>query len=299
MDETEFLHHCPLCGAGEGLVPFLTCPDHLLGSGQYSMVQCGSCGLVFTNPRPREEELPAFYQSEQYVSHTEHQNSLRERIYFRVQSYMLKRKFLLISKLKGRGRLLLDVGCGAGAFGNYMQDHGYQAIGIEPQPAAREKTREKGIQVFDSQEEMLKDAKDSFDFITLWHVMEHQSRFMESFEQYHQLLKDNGWLIIAVPQYQSYDAGHYNSWWAAYDLPRHLNHFSPKTLEQAASQKGFRLVKKKGMPFDAFYVSILSEYYKGNALAFIRGALVGLWSNLLALIHVKPWSSQIFIFQKR
>lgn len=299
MSEMEYLHHCPLCGAGEGVAPFLNCPDHMLGSGQYSMVQCGSCGLVYTNPRPKEEDLPAYYQSDQYVSHTEHQNSLRERLYFRVQSYMLRHKLLLIKKLHAKGRLLLDVGCGAGAFGSYMQDSGYQVVGIEPQPLGREKARKKGIQVFEDQEEMHKKVTESFDFISLWHVLEHQPMFMESLEQYHHLLNDKGYLIIAVPQFLSFDAGHYKTHWAAYDLPRHLTHFSEKTLQQAATQKGFQLVKKKGMPFDAYYVSILSENYKGNSLAFIRGAMVGLWSNILALLNIKPWSSQIFIFQKR
>jgi|LSQX01.2.fsa_nt_gb 2-polyprenyl-3-methyl-5-hydroxy-6-metoxy-1,4-benzoquinol methylase len=294
----ETLQYCPLCGAGEGLLPFLKCSDHLLGTGQYSMVECSACGLVFTNPRPNEENLPSYYQSEEYLSHSEKRNSMSQQLYFRVQSMMLKRKYKLISRLSVEGRSLIDIGCGAGAFGKYMQNIGYQVVGVEPQASAREKARQKGIQVFENQEQILKPGHPSFDFITLWHVLEHQPRFMESLEQFHRMLHDNGRLIIAVPQFKSFDADHYKEFWAAYDLPRHLTHFSHATLEKAARQKGFRLVKKAGMPFDAFYVSLLSEQYKGHSLASLRGVLVGLWSNVMAVLKLKPWSSQIFVFRK-
>lgn len=294
----EFVKDCPLCGAGEGAAPFLSCKDHLMGKGQYSLVQCGNCGLVYTNPRPREEDLPFFYQSEEYLSHSEKKKSLGQRLYFLVQTLMLNRKQQLIRNLTFKGKRLLDIGCGAGAFGKHMQNVGYQVVGMEPQATAREKSREKGIQVFESQEEILKKGNLSFDFITLWHVLEHQPNFMEGLDQYHRLLDDQGYLIIAIPQYESFDARHYRQWWAAYDLPRHLFHFSQKTLEEAARQKGFVLVEKMGMPFDAFYVSMLSEKYQGHFLGSFRGAMVGLWSNLLACLKIHPWSSQIFVFRK-
>ena len=263
------------------------------------MFQCGCCSLVFTNPRPFEKDLPSYYQSEDYLSHTESQNSLRDRLYVKVQSFMLKRKLKLIRHLNSKGRLLLDVGCGAGAFAKFMQVNGYQVVGVEPQPSARQKAREKGVQVFEKHDFVLDENQQSFDFITLWHVLEHQPRFLRSLEHYHRLLGNNGHLVIAVPQYLSYDARHYKNFWAAYDLPRHLYHFSRKTIVEAARKKGFKLVKQKGMPFDALYVSQLSEKYQGHSPAFIRGALVGLWSNFLAFLGIYPWSSQIFVFRKK
>jgi 2-polyprenyl-3-methyl-5-hydroxy-6-metoxy-1,4-benzoquinol methylase len=294
----EYLNQCPLCGSGEQPAHYMSCPDHMLGTGNFSMVRCKDCDLVYTNPRPYEINLGAFYQSPEYISHTEQKRNLREKIYYRVQSYMLSRKAALINGLEKNNKRLLDVGCGTGAFAKHMQDAGYQVVALEPQAAAREKARQKGLQVFDNQEEELKFHTNALDVITLWHVLEHQVRFMDSLKQYHHLLAPGGWLIIAVPQYQSFDAGFYKEFWAAYDLPRHLLHFSEQTLNAAASQSGFKLIEKKGMPFDAFYVSLLSEKYKGGLGGFLRALLVGFWSNLIAFLNIKPWSSQIFVFRK-
>lgn len=294
----EYLKHCPLCGSEEQAVHYLSCPDHMLGNGLFSMVRCKVCDLVYTNPRPHEKNLGAYYQSQEYISHTEQKRNLPEKIYYRVQSYMLSRKARLINRLEINSKRLMDVGCGTGAFAKHMQDAGYQVVAIEPQTSAREKARQKGLQVFDNQKETLGLHKESLDVITLWHVLEHQARFMDSLKQYQQLLAPGGWLIIAVPQHQSFDAGFYKEFWAAYDLPRHLLHFSEHTLKAAASKSGFELVDKKGMPFDAFYVSLLSEKYKGGFLGVLRALLVGFWSNLLASLNIKPWSSQIFVFRK-
>jgi 2-polyprenyl-3-methyl-5-hydroxy-6-metoxy-1,4-benzoquinol methylase len=294
----EYLHQCPLCGSEEQPAHYMSCPDHMLGTGNFSMVRCKDCDLVYTNPRPLEKNLGAYYQSTEYISHTEQKRNLREKIYYRVQSCMLSRKAALINSLEKNNKRLMDVGCGTGAFAKHMQDAGYQVVAIEPQASAREIARQKGLQVFDNQEEALKFHKDALDLITLWHVLEHQAQFMDSLKLYHHLLAPGGWLIIAVPQYQSFDAGFYKEFWAAYDLPRHLLHFSEQTLSAAASASGFELPEKKGMPFDAFYVALLSEKYKGGFGGVLRAPLVGFWSNLLAAFKIKPWSSQIFVFRK-
>jgi len=277
----------------------LSAPDHMLKTGNYSVVRCPACELLYTNPRPYEKNLGAYYQSEEYISHTERKKNLRERIYYKVQSRMLSRKARLINKLEKNQQRLLDVGCGIGAFAKYMQGIGYQVVAIEPQASAREKAIEKGLQVFENQEEIQKSHKDRLDVITLWHVLEHQTRFKESLQQYHEMLAPGGWLVVAVPQYQGFDAAFYKSWWAAWDLPRHLFHFSDKTLKMAASQIGFEPKTIKGMPFDAFYVSLLSEQYRATAFGPLRALLVGAFSNLLAFFKLKPWSSQIFVFRKR
>ncbi len=295
----EKLSRCPLCGSEQGGIPFLTAPDHMLKTGNYSVVRCPACSLLYTNPRPYEKNLGAYYQSEEYISHTERKKNLREIIYYKVQARMLGRKARLINKLEKNQQRLLDVGCGTGAFAKHMQDIGYQVVAVEPEAAAREKAMEKRLQVVENQEEIRNDYRHGLDVITLWHVLEHQTRFKESLQQYHEMLVPGGWLVVAVPQYQAFDAVFYKSWWAAWDLPRHLLHFSEKTLKMAAVQTGFELKAIKGMPFDAFYVSLLSEQYRGTPLGALRAMLIGAISNLLAFFKLKPWSSQIFVFRKR
>jgi 2-polyprenyl-3-methyl-5-hydroxy-6-metoxy-1,4-benzoquinol methylase len=162
--------------------------------------------LLFTNPRPFEKDLGAYYQSEEYISHTERKTNLREKMYYRVQSLMLARKARLVNRLDKTHRRLLDVGCGTGPFAKNMQKSGYQVIGIEPLASARQKAQDKGVEVFENQDEILKSHKESLDVITLWHVLERQAKFLDSLYQYHEMLTPGGWLVVAVPHYQCFDA---------------------------------------------------------------------------------------------
>ena len=294
----EFLVQCPLCGAGEEPSHFLECADYLMGSGSYSMVKCKLCHHVYTNPRPFENDLGVFYQSQEYISHKEKGSSFRERIYFRVQAYMLKRKARLINTLKLPKPKLLDVGCGAGAFLSQMKNHDLQIVGIEPNATARLKAQKKDMHVIENQNHIPTNEESSFGIITLWHVLEHQADFMQSLQLYHRLLAPGGWLVIAVPLYLGFDAWFYGKYWAAYDLPRHLHHFSPKTLKLATQNCGFEFRGSFGMFFDAFYVAMLSENNKGKRLGAFRAIWVAAWSNLLAALKLRPWSSQIMVFQK-
>jgi 2-polyprenyl-3-methyl-5-hydroxy-6-metoxy-1,4-benzoquinol methylase len=296
--EMERLKTCPLCGSGEKPLHFLSCSDHLMGTGIYNMLECPACQHVYTNPRPFEKDLPKYYKSEDYISHTEKASGIRDKAYFWVQSFMLSRKRKLINSLQLPGNKLVDVGCGTGAFLKKMKESGFEAVGVEPQAEAREKARSKGLQVVENQELMLEDQANQWHLITLWHVLEHQPDCIKSLQQFYKLLAPGAWLIIAVPQYKSFDAAFYKQFWAAYDLPRHLHHFSSSTMVLAAQNIGFRKRKVKGMPFDAFYVAMLSEKYKKSFLGFFRAILIGFWSNILATLKIRPWSSQIFFFQK-
>ena len=294
----ESLKSCPLCGSGEKPLRFLSCSDHLMGTGIYNMHKCPACHHVYTNPRPFEKDLPTYYKSEEYISHTEKANGIRDKAYFWVQSYMLSRKSKLIKRLQLPGNKLIDVGCGTGAFLKKMKESGFQVVGVEPQAEAREKASSKGLQVFENQELITDGPGNEWHLITLWHVLEHQPHCVKSLQQFYRLLAPGGWLIIAVPQYKSFDAAFYKQFWAAYDLPRHLHHFSAQALVFAAQNIGFRKSKIMGMPFDAFYVALLSEKYKKSHIGVFRALLIGFWSNLLAALKIRPWSSQIFFFQK-
>jgi 2-polyprenyl-3-methyl-5-hydroxy-6-metoxy-1,4-benzoquinol methylase len=138
----------------------------------------------------------------------------------------------------------------------------------------------------------------SFEVITLWHVLEHLPNLNSSMSQFFKLLKDTGTLVIAVPNINSYDAKKYQQYWAAYDVPRHLWHFSPNTVSLLAEQCGFQIIDIKPMPFDAFYVSMLSEKYKNKKFATLRGLYRGLLSCFICLFNKKKSSSLIYVMKK-
>ncbi|MCB9186630.1 MAG: methyltransferase domain-containing protein [Flavobacteriales bacterium] len=131
--------------------------------------------------------------------------------------------------------------------------------------------------------------------------MEHVHRLDETLIEFHRILKPNGNLIIAVPNHTSYDAKIYREDWAAYDVPRHLYHFNPLTIEPLLNDAGFELTRMKPMWFDSVYVSLLSEKNRGNSglVAWLRAGLIGTLSNLSAVFDTKKCSSVIYVFKKR
>ena len=296
----ELLARCPLCGEERAPEHFITCRDHLVSGDTFNVVQCVSCSLLFVNPRPRPEVLANYYQSEEYISHTDNKRSLQDRIYHMVRKRMLRRKKLLVEKLLSPPRRILDVGCGTGAFLGAIKNADNETIGFEPNPLAREKAREKGLNIMGEARELENFPKDHLQLITLWHVLEHLPDFPEKIQLFHSMLDRGGYLVLAVPMWQSFDAGFYRQDWAAWDVPRHLFHFHEETLVNACRNAGFVLSHKAPLPFDSFYVSLLSEKQKGASgpLHLLRAMMVGAWSNLMGAMGQKPWSSQIFVFKK-
>ena len=182
---------------------------------------------------------------------------------------------------------LLDVGAGTGAFVHTMKLAGWEVTGLEPDETARKNAVNKyGIDLL-SPDHLFQFNAAQFDAVTMWHVLEHVHELHKYLEQFQQILKPGGALIIAVPNYTSYDAKVYKDNWAAYDVPRHLYHFSPKSMEKLGQAKGFILTDTKPMWFDSFYVSMLSEQYK-NGSGNLPGALwSGMLSNLKTLFNKK------------
>jgi len=294
----EYLQKCPVCHSMQEPVFFLRCRDYLTGSGWYHLVRCPDCGGVFTNPRPKEENMARFYKSEAYISHYDQKETVFKKIYFWARAYMLKRKARLIKKLNLTQGRLLDVGCGTGAFASYMQKTGFIVMGVEPDQKAREIALSKGVNAVEAMLGPGNNSGQGFDLITMWHVLEHHANPLAGLKRYYEQLVEGGYLIVAVPQFESFDALFYKSFWAAYDLPRHLVHFNKGSLILAAESQGFIYIAESGLPFDAFYVSILSEKNQRKTLGFIRAFGVAIYSNLLGLLKIRPWSSQVFVFQK-
>lgn len=292
-----FLHTCPLCGS-DALESAMECKDYYASGETYVLEKCSKCGFLFTQNVPDETEIGRYYETPAYISHSDTRKGLTNSLYHIVRKYMLKRKRLLVEKISGRTNgNLLDYGTGTGYFAQTMKEAGWHVTAIEKSEQARKTALDNfGLQV-DSEQTFSQLQSGTFHVITLWHVLEHLQNLNEMWEQLRRQLTSDGHLVVAVPNCQSSDAGYYGNTWAAYDVPRHLWHFSPDTMRQFAEKHGFRLIRTLPMPFDAFYVSILSEKYRQTALPFIKGMCSGLRAWLRACRQPDKSSSLIYVFR--
>ncbi len=298
MDKLH-IHACPLCGNRE-FSHLLTCKDYYVSGESFGVYICCQCGFRFTQDAPAEAEIGRYYETPQYISHTDTQKGLVNKLYHWVRKRMLSKKARLVARNAGlsHGRLL-DIGTGTAYFPYHMKKRGWAVAAIEKNEKARRFAKEHfGLEV--GEESLLDELPDSsFDAITLWHVMEHLEKLNETWERLRALLAERGVLVVAVPNSVSYDAGYYKEYWAAYDVPRHLWHFVPETMRRMGEKHGFELVNSRPMPFDAFYVSILSEKYRHSSAPFIKGMCRG----FVALFHSLPKkgrsSSMIYVFRKK
>lgn len=271
---------------------FLSAKDYLVSGEEFDLLWNSDRSLLRTNPVP--DNIMGYYESKGYISHTDKARTVFEKLYQKAKGINLKKKVKLINKLnRGKG-VLLDVGAGTGEFMKVAEAEQWRVCGIEPNEGAREIAHKKGLVVYSS----LSLQKDPiFDVVTLWHVFEHLPDPEKSARELKGILKADGFLVLALPNFRSLDAGHYKSYWAAYDVPRHLWHFSKDSIKDLFEPLGFNLVSVKPLWLDAFYISWLSEKYSGNRLAPIRGFLWGFLSNLYGIFK-KQYSSHIYVLKK-
>ena len=243
------LHECPIC-EGKDFSAYRKSKDFMVTNETFCIVNCKNCGFKFTNPRPDENDLMKYYESPQYISHKNKSNSLINFVYKNVRKITVQQKAKLVGKLTNKGAIL-DYGCGTGEFLKACQDQGWQICGVEPAPAAAEQAaRLTQTEIFGSIFDIGNEK--SHDAITLWHVLEHVPQLDETFIRIKQLLKPNGKIVIALPNYTSPDAQMYEEFWAGYDLPRHLYHFDKNTVSALLSKHRFELEKIIPQKLDAY-----------------------------------------------
>ena len=278
---------------------FLACQDHTVSRETFNLYWDKENDLLVTLPQPSATALPRYYDSDDYISHTDSKKSGMDRMYQIIKNYSIGKKVGMINGMVAQKGLILDIGCGTGDFLKACQNEGWQVCGIEPNDKARNLTMTKLHEdelVSDSINSFLKTHAGRFDVITMWHVLEHVPNLLEYIEQIKLLLKPDGSLIVAVPNFKSYDAKHYKAYWAAYDVPRHLWHFSEMAIRNIFGKYNFKLVKTFPMLFDSFYVSLLSEKYMTGKTRLLSAIKIGLYSNLKAM-RSKQYSSLIYFIK--
>jgi len=292
------LNNCPVCGSSK-IGTFLHGKDFFSSGEDFDIVQCESCGFKFTKDFPDEENISSYYDSPEYISHSDTRKGFVNYMYHWVRSLMLNKKMTLVNTHSTNKRILMDIGCGTGYFAGKMKQNGWEVLAIEKNPKAREFVKATwGIHVQDSVQ-LHEISEKKIDVITLWHVLEHIEQLNETMQQLHTILKDKGTLVIALPNSNSYDAKVYKKYWAAYDLPRHLWHFSPITFNHFAELHGFQILKTVRMPFDVFYIALISEKYNSRRFGKLFAIYHGFIGWVKSHSDAENTSSLIYILKKK
>ena len=293
------IHHnvCPSCKSPD-ISSALKCTDHLVSGEIFEIFTCSICGFYFTQDYPQESESQRYYESEEYITHSDSRKTIFEKIYQLARKIMLNRKKRIVTRICNISHgNLLDIGSGTGHFLNTLKKSGWKTEGIE----INEKAREYALSVFNLSllrpQEISSLPDKSFDCITLWHTLEHFHEPFKYFQEMKRLLKPEGAVIVALPNNNSYDSKYYGSEWAAYDVPRHLWHFNPEIFSLFAEKYGFTVASMAFLPFDVFYISILSEKHNGSRFPLISGITRGTLFSLYSYFRRLKSSSIVYILK--
>ena len=270
----------------------LQCIDHTVSRETFAIHECLKCGLLMTHPRPDDTLIGKYYASDKYISHTNSNKGLFNKIYQFVRKITLKEKLKLLGNKKGR---LLEIGTGTGELLSLCSKSGWKAVGVEPNKKARNIAKKNHSLTIFSSTKKLTINQNSMDKIMLWHVLEHVPDPNETISQIKNWLKKDGEALLAVPNPSSWEAKYYKEFWAAYDVPRHLSHFTQKSMSNLINRHDLKIKKVLPMWFDAFYISMLSEKIRCGKINIFKSATIGLISNLNALIKNNEFSSLIYV----
>lgn len=299
MNDIITYQSCPVCNSSDIAIR-LSAKDYTVSKELFDVWQCNNCTVRFTQHIPSAASIGKYYQSQDYISHSNTKKGFVNKLYHWVRSYTLSVKKKLVQRLTTlKTGKLLDVGAGAGSFAAKMKKAGWDVTGLEPDETARQNAKNEYQLELTSIDELHSQPSEYFDAITMWHVLEHVHELHHYLDTFSRILKPQGTLIIAVPNYTSFDADTYQEYWAAYDVPRHLYHFSPHSMDVLAEQHGMMVIAHKPMWFDSFYVSMLSEQYKhgyNNILAAFWNGWLSVWE---AFSDTSKCSSVIYVLRKK
>ena len=297
MADIIHYNNCPVCGAAE-LKTVMRVKDYLVSGELFELAECSTCGVRITQDAPGAGTIDRYYKSEEYISHSNTKKGIINRLYHQVRKYTLvqKRKWVEKWTRRQQGRLL-DIGAGSGAFVAEMKGSGWEVTGLEPDPQARKVAQQDHGIVLNDISLLGSLPPGTFDAITLWHVLEHVHDLQGYIRKIHELLAPDGVLFIAVPNYESADAVYFAEYWAAYDVPRHLYHFSPGSMQQLLNGQGLEIASQIAMRFDSYYVSLLSNKAKTGSNRFFHSFWKGFQSNLRAKRYGA--SSMLYIAKKQ
>jgi 2-polyprenyl-3-methyl-5-hydroxy-6-metoxy-1,4-benzoquinol methylase len=276
----------------QNAIHFLNVKDHSVSKETFELLHDKDLDMLITHPQPSLDKLPSYYESVDYISHTDGNKSFFEKMYQFVKSIALKNKLNLINSESQRGKIL-DIGAGVGDFLSVAKKDGWEIIGVEPSEKAKAIAKNKGVAFVESLNDL---ENNSFDVITMWHVLEHVPDLENQIKELKRLIKPSGTIFIAVPNFNSFDAKYYGSFWAAYDVPIHLWHFSKTAIKKLFAKENLELQKVLPMKFDSFYVSLLSEKYKTGKMNFITAFFIGLRSNWAGRQNME-YSSHIYVLK--
>ncbi|MBE0662503.1 MAG: class I SAM-dependent methyltransferase [Bacteroidales bacterium] len=288
---------CFICNGTE-FHKFLRLNDYFLSQEVFELCKCLTCGLLYTLPQPDPESIIKYYNSNEYTSHNTAQRSLKNLLYLQARKIALGRKMQMIKEHQEIGQIL-DIGAGTAEFLNYCRKQKWNITGVEPNAKGREIAFERHGIILQHEVDLSILEKGSMDVITMWHVLEHIADPLSQLELNYQLLNNkNGMLVLALPNYESWDAKKYGKFWAAYDVPRHLYHFTKESVKLLAEKSGFRIVEIHPMKFDSFYICLLSEKYKHGKMNYVKAFANGIRSNSLAKKDSFGYSSLVYLLKK-
>lgn len=291
---------CPICNKSD-IDNLLHTKDYSLTRESFDIIECANCSLKYTFPIPPADQIAPYYNFPDYISHTDTKTGWMNQLYHAVRKRTLDQKSSWVQSLfTGYKGKLLEIGAGTGAFANAMHEKNWEITALEPDASSRQKALENYNLHLLATDTLYQIEENTQDVICLWHVLEHVHDLKGYFKTFTKILKPNGRLIIAVPNYTSFDAHYYKKYWAAYDVPRHLYHFSPASMRILLKQFDLQLVQTKPMWFDSFYVSLLSEKYKKTGFwGIIRAGFIACISNIKAINNPEKASSIIYEIKKK